>query len=260
MTLSEALSSYLSAQRGTISQDAQVELNRFVRWCGASRPVQEVTPRDVAEYTGSLVASGGDVRERLAGLRAFLSYLKQQRLAPVSLASYVKVPRAKALSAKKEGSGHEPVYLTQGGYEALAQEVRDLKAHRAALSEDIRRAAADKDVRENAPLEAARERQGHAESRIRALEQRLHRAALMGEDGVAAQQVQLGHQVVLREARTSREVVYRLVHPTEADPLQGRLSVVSPVGKALLGRMAGDQVRVAVPGGALLYHIVEIRQ
>ena len=260
MTLTEALSSYLSAERGNISQQVQVELHRFVRWSGVSRSVQEVTPRDVAEYTGAQATSGGDIRDRMAGLRAFLSYLKRQKMIPGSLASYVKMPRARVPRANAERPGYEPVYLTRSGYEALAEEVRGLKAQRGSISEDIRRAAADKDVRENAPLEAAREHQGYVESRIRELEQRLQRAALMEKNGAQGPLIQIGHQVVVRNGRTSQEVVYTLVDPTEADPLQGRLSVVSPVGKALLGRMAGEQVKVTVPGGALWYHIVEIKQ
>ena len=256
MTLAKALDDYYNTLAGNASQEVQIELRRFARWCGSERPLDMLTPPEVAQYAESVSSSGGNLGERLGAIKAFLSYLKKKKLIDVSLASHVKLPRTRAPRGTA-ASREEPLYLSQEGYDALRQEVKGLKAQRIDIAADIRRAAADKDFRENAPLEAAREHQGHVESRIRELEQRLRRAVTY-TGRAPGQRIQVGRRVTLRNEQTGKEFVYTLVDPTEADPTQGRLSVASPVGRALLRRGAGDRVQVAAPRGNVSYHITAV--
>jgi len=138
-------------------------------------------------------------------------------------------------------------------------ELESLKMERPMIAEQIRLAAADKDVRENAPLEAARERQGHLEARIREIEATLGAATVMDDRPRATRTVGVGCRVRLSDMKSGDELTYRLVSPSEADPAQGRLSIASPTGKALLDHETGALVKVEAPVGTLQYRIDEIR-
>jgi transcription elongation factor GreA len=257
LNLGDALGHYVSSHQGQLSQEAQVELHRFVRWGGLDRDAQELKTHEVSDYSAALAVSGGNVLDSLTSIKKFLSFLKKEQLVSYRLAGYARLPRTKsAVQLRKRED--EPIHLTLEGYNSIQSELGRLKSQRPEISEDIRRAAADKDVRENAPLDAARERQGHAESRIREIEHRLRHAVVLEENGRTATHIGLGHKILLHNSLTGKDVSYTLVDPAEADPLRGRISVASPVGKALLGQAAGQDIRVVAPKGDLLYHIVEI--
>ena len=122
------------------------------------------------------------------------------------------------------------------------------------------KAAADKDFRENAPLDAAREDQGRVESRILELEALVRTAELLKEDHVrsADSRVAIGRTVALENLTNGNKVQYKLVSPSEAKISEGRISIASPVGKAMLGRVNGDEVVVVAPAGAMRFKILEI--
>jgi transcription elongation factor GreA len=121
----------------------------------------------------------------------------------------------------------------------------------------LRLAAADKDFRENAPLDAMREYQGQTESRIRDLEAILESAVVV-EHNAGALGVELGSVIQLRDLASGEDLRYSLVDPTEANLAQGKLSVASPVGQALLGKESGQVVEVAAPVGTFRYQVVGI--
>jgi transcription elongation factor GreA len=147
--------------------------------------------------------------------------------------------------------------MTAEGYAALQQELEALKAQRPLIAEEIRRAALDKDFRENAPLQAAREKQSHLETRIRELESMLRRAVIVDDRG-DGQRVQLGSTVEVRNLNTGATARYTIVGPAEADAKAGKISSASPVGRALLDRREGDEVEVEVPAGPLRLRIERI--
>ena len=120
----------------------------------------------------------------------------------------------------------------------------------------MRRAAADKDFSENAPLDAAREQRGYLEGRIMELEGVLAAAVVMDETRAGTHKIGIGDEVVLQDLATGEEVRYSLVSPREVDPAAGKISSESPIGKAAIGRQAGDEVEVMVPAGKLRYRIV----
>ena len=120
------------------------------------------------------------------------------------------------------------------------------------------RAAADKDFRENSPLEAAREQRGYLEGRIEELERALKSATVLGEGQKTTLKVKIGDSVSLRDLASGEELRYMIVSPREVDPTQGKISNVSPIGRALIGRGQEEVVEVVAPAGKLRYQVKQV--
>lgn len=259
LSVYEAFSQFLMNVRDD-QQESQADLGGFIRWCGRDRLVNSLTPVEVEEYSQQL-AQTGDAARRLRRIKSFLSYLKREGVLSQNLATHVKARRSQGSAlSQKTNIDNGQIELTSEGLAQMKAQLEDLKLERVRVSEDIRKAAADKDFRENAPLEAAREHQGHVESRIRELEALLLRARAVDQKPVkAAEAIRRGSTVTLKDLTTGQSLSYILVDPTEADPGRGKLSVASPVGRALLNRRAGEQVEVATPRGTLCYLLIEAK-
>ena len=139
----------------------------------------------------------------------------------------------------------------------MEKELANLKNQRAQVIEDMQKAAADKDFRENAPLAAAREQKAHVEGRIKEIESTLNQAKIIGE-GHDTTTAKLGDTVVLRDLSSDKELTYTLVDSREANPVKGRLSVASPLGKAISGKQVGQTLEVAAPAGTFCCRIESI--
>ncbi|MSQ15764.1 MAG: transcription elongation factor GreA, partial [Dehalococcoidia bacterium] len=122
----------------------------------------------------------------------------------------------------------------------------------------LRLAMADKDFRENAPLDAAREHQGMVEARIRELEAIFRRAQVADSNGGDSSRAGVGSTLVITDMDTNEAMKYTLVHPNEVNLAVGKISVVSPTGKSLLDRSVLDVVEVVAPSGVLKYRIESI--
>ena len=197
----------------------------------------------------------------LNALKEFLLFAKREGIVGHRLEPHVKIPRSerKAVSKAVSKSGARP--MTATGHAGLHKELQGLKGRRGDVADAIGKAAADRDFSENAPLDAAREVQGKMEARIRELEETLRRAVIMEQgNGARLSGVQVGSKVVLREIASGKESHYILVASSEADPVVGKLSVDSPVGKALMGRNPGDEVDVTAPRGVFRYRIASLGQ
>lgn len=142
----------------------------------------------------------------------------------------------------------------------LSEELRRLKGvERPAISDAIRRAREHGDISENAEYDAAKDKQGMIEARIRQIEDRLARAEVVDVSGEPPDRVRFGTTVVLEDLDSGDELTYRIVGEDEADISKGLLSVTSPVARALIGKQVEDQVQVVVPKGKRSYEIREIR-
>jgi len=148
--------------------------------------------------------------------------------------------------------------LTRQGYAALEAELAVLKSKRFQAIDEIRKAAADKDFRENAPLEAAREQRGHLEGKIMELEEALKSATLIDGKQKAALKVSIGCSVILCDMASGEESSYTLVSPREVDPTRGKISTISPIGKAIVTQEQGKIVEVITPAGKLQYQVKQI--
>ncbi len=150
--------------------------------------------------------------------------------------------------------------MTRAGYEKLQDEVKRLKSvERPKVVKEIEVARAHGDISENAEFHAAKERQSHIEGRIRMIDDRIARAQVIDPSGQNADQVRFGTTVELVDTDTDDEVTYMIVGEDEADAAQGRISITSPVARALLGKAVGDAVTVRVPKGTREFEILEIR-
>lgn len=149
--------------------------------------------------------------------------------------------------------------VTREGYEALKRELENLKrVERPKNIEAIEEARAHGDLSENAEFEAAKDRQGFIEGRIAELGFKLANADVIVPDMLPRDRAVFGTRVLLENIDTGEEVEYQLVGPDESDIAGGRISVSSPLGKAILGKKPGDELTLEVPGGKRIYELVEI--
>lgn len=151
-----------------------------------------------------------------------------------------------------------PVPLTPTGHARLQEELKQLKAERPRVIQAIAEARAHGDLSENAEYHAAKERQGLIEAQIARLESLLSRAEVIDPRRFHDTHVRFGAFVTLYDEERDEEVSYQLVGEPESDVDQGRLSVLSPLGRALVGRDEGDDVEFRAPGGVRRFSIVKV--
>ncbi len=156
-------------------------------------------------------------------------------------------------------SNNQPAYLTEEGLQKLKEELEYLTTvRRKEVATMIAEAKAEGDLSENAGYDEAKTAQGFLEGRIRDLEGTLRHAQVIVEDKAHANIVNLGRTVQIREAGGEETESYTIVGSREADPVNGRISNESPMGKALLGKRKGQKVNVESPSGALKFEILKV--
>ena len=144
--------------------------------------------------------------------------------------------------------------ITNEGKKELEAELAELKSHRGAIADKIAEARDFGDLSENAEYDSAREEQGLLESRIAEIEDILLNAEII--KGGSKTKVTLGSKVELKNGPKS--VVYTIVGPVEADPLDGKISNESPIGEAVFGKKVGDSATITTPKGTVTYKIASI--
>ncbi len=150
--------------------------------------------------------------------------------------------------------------MTAKGYDMLEEEIRKLKqVERPAVIRAIAEARAHGDLSENAEYHAAKERQGFIEGRILELEDIVARAQVIDPSKLSGDAVKFGATVTVVDEDTDKEATYQIVGDMEADLKEKRISISSPLARALIGKSVGDSVEVAAPGGAKSYEILKLR-
>jgi len=153
----------------------------------------------------------------------------------------------------------EPVYLTRERLVAIEQELRDLKTNgRKQVAAKIAEARGHGDLSENAEYDAAKEEQQHLELKISKLELTLSRAKIIEARDLPNDKIYILSRVKLRDLKTNEVCEYLLVSPEESNFEDNKISVTSPIGKSLLGKVKGDTVDIQVPAGALKYKILDV--
>ncbi|MCZ6482072.1 MAG: transcription elongation factor GreA [Alphaproteobacteria bacterium] len=154
----------------------------------------------------------------------------------------------------------EKIPMTTGGYERLVDELKHLKTvKRPQVIRAIAEAREHGDLSENAEYHAARDRQGFIEGRLAELEDKLSRAEVIDVSSLKGGVVRFGATVRVIEEDTDVKTTYQIVGADEADIDSGLLSVISPLGRALIGKKKGDEAEVSTPGGHRFYEIVSVR-
>ena len=261
-SLSEAVTKFVAEKKNSKKDMGNSqELGKFVAWCGRDRAVEQLSPSEVADYAQHIGLGGADSAQRLGPVKLFLTYLKQEGWTETSLASHLRVPRGRRLAGggangANGDSSSGGTQLSQAGYDRLVSQLDVLKEERVSIVADIKRAMEDKDFRENAPLDAAKERQGIIESKIRELETSLVTAKILVKQSVVQQEkAAVGTKVKLKDLASGKRLVYTLVDVYEADAGAGKISTTSPVGAGLMNHAVGDEVFIDVPKGKLHYMI-----
>lgn len=258
-TLSQAVVNYLASLPSEQGEQNQQELHRFVRWYGVKQPVSSLTADQIANYADQQSSTSTDYIQKLKFVRAFLQYARKEGWIKSNLATHLKAKKGKhAQPARFRGTQPSAISLTRAGYEEIQAELTTLKERRLDVIKEMRLAAADKDFRENAPLQVAREERGKVEGRIIELEETLKSATVIDEQRKNSFRASIGDTVTLKDLDSEDELQYTLVSSREVDPLHGKVSNSSPVGKAIIGRSQGEIVEITVPAGRLRYQIVII--
>lgn len=146
--------------------------------------------------------------------------------------------------------------MTAEGHAALDAELKHLKSvERPAIIAAISEAREHGDLSENAEYHAAKEKQSFIEGRVAELEDKLARAEVIDVTKLKGDKIVFGATVTLIDADTEKQATYRIVGEDEADIAKGKVSITSPIARALIGKTVGDEAEVAAPGGARLYEI-----
>lgn len=149
--------------------------------------------------------------------------------------------------------------ITDEGLRRLEEELEDLKTvKRKEIAEKIKVALSFGDLSENSEYDEAKNEQAIIEGRIAEIENQLKNVRVLDESELNTEVVHIGSKIRIRETGTTQEETYKIVGSTEADPINGRISDESPVGKSMLGHSVGDVVEVLIPSGAVSYELIEI--
>ena len=154
--------------------------------------------------------------------------------------------------------GKQTLY-TQQGYQELVDELyRRTHEEREKIKNDIATARGFGDLSENAEYDAARNDQAKNEARIKELEELIENAVILDESSIDSSVVSLGSTVKLLNKTVNAEFTYALVGSNEANPAEGKISDQSPIGAALIGKKAGDEITVEIPNGTIAMKIIEV--
>lgn len=225
------------------------EVQRFVRWIGEEQRVDQVIASEVARFSETYRSNASEEKKAQAmHIKGFLNFLKKRQYTSDSLASHIRVrPRStngqRATVAWRNKTDFQEI--TQQGYDEMQEKLAAYKVESTGLVDQIQKARATGDVRENSPLDALRDRQGIVEAEIRRLDDILKSAKTIDEtQRRASEEVQIGSWVTIRKTDDQKSTDYQIVSSNEADPLQSKISDISNVGSALMGKKAGDKVEV----------------
>ena len=153
----------------------------------------------------------------------------------------------------------DKVPMTAAGHTAIVDEIQRLKSvERPRIIKAIEEARSHGDLSENAEYHAAKEQQGWTEARVAELEDKLSRAEVIDVSKLSGDTVMFGAKVTLIDEETDGKSVYQIVGEFEADVKKGKLSITSPIARAIIGKRKGDSVEVNTPGGGKSYEIAKI--
>lgn len=152
----------------------------------------------------------------------------------------------------------EKLYVSREGLEKLKATLDECNGRRMKVAAVIEQARGYGDLSENAEYHAAKEEQAMLHARIRDLEDKISRAAILEEHDIDASKAYMGATVTVRNLKTKKEITYHLASPVETDMASGKISVQSPVGRALLGHGVGETVVAKVPAGDLTLEILNL--
>ncbi len=154
----------------------------------------------------------------------------------------------------------DDIYLTRGFFHKLHDEFEQLKKDSIKISGEIEEARLQGDLSENFEYTAAKEAQAMNAARRSDLEDKLARVKIIEDQDIAADKIYVGALATLQDLDTDEKMTYMLVSPEESSYEENKISILSPIGKALLGRAKGEELEIEVPAGALKYKVLKIKR
>ncbi len=261
VSLGQAFSDYIDALKPVDREKHENYVRKYIEHVGPEVPLSFLSGARVESYAEFQIRSSDPkAQERVESLKNWFQFLKKRGYVQVNYGIHIRVRRAVGRSS---GAGQvrveqTPIEMTAEGLETLKREMEEISSQRAGLVEAIAVAREDKDFRENAPLDAAREALAFADQRQKQVETALKRAVVVQRE--AGDISTVGSTVTVTQMGKSGSQEFKLVGQREADAKMRKISVDSPVGKELLGKRVGDEVEVTVPSGKISYRIDGIRQ
>ena len=152
------------------------------------------------------------------------------------------------------------IYLTRAGYQKLMKELEQLKSDRLKIARAIEEARLQGDISENAEYDAAKDAQAHNAARMAEVESKLASVRIIEDEKIPSDKIFIGAIVTLKDLDTDEKFQYMLVSAEEANYEENKLSIVSPIGKALMGHSAGEKLNIKVPAGILKYQVMKIER
>lgn len=274
-TVAEAIREYVASLPDARRTAQSVDLQRFLRWLPADARLDRLRAEEIERYQEQIERSGAD-QSRLEPVRLFLSAAHKRHWTEFNFGKLIKLKRvAKTTGRKSTGprlsgysasanahlagsNGDDVTHITRQGYQDLKKELEHLTTvTRAEIAQSLAEARIDKDFRENAPFDAAKQHQAEVENRINAL-QRIVASAQIVDARQNGGRIGIGTSLVLRDLTHDEELSYTLVGTSEANPRAGKISIASPVGRAVVDRSVGDELEVEAPQGVVRYRIERI--
>ena len=154
----------------------------------------------------------------------------------------------------------EDIYLTRGFFHKLHDEFEQLKKESIKISGEIETARLQGDLSENAEYDAAKEAQAHNAARRSDLEDKLARVKIIEDQDIPADKIYIGAIVTLEDLDTDEKMKYMMVSAEESNYEENKVSILSPIGKALLGHGKGEELEIEVPAGILKYKVLKIKR
>ena len=261
ITISDARMEYVSnLPKDKRKADMDMQLKEFAEWLDSTgqRLVNDVRAGEIGEYAEEHYnRTSLPDHAMLREIKGFLSYLHRKGHSNGNLSINIRVTRGGRAAAKATTLRKHEVQLTKEGHDLLVRQRDSLQKEKVRIVEEIERAAADGDFRENAPLDAAREEHARISNKLAETEETLQMAVIIDESASGAS-VRVGSKLELTNLDINVKYKCQIVAPKEADPLKDKISTASPVGAALLNAKTGAEVTVRLPKGSIRYRVESI--
>ncbi len=249
LTLAEALDQYLSSLKNEQRRTQEHYIRHFVKHTGEQQALTFLTGSRVELYAErEIKSSDPNAQERVQALKSWFQFLKKR-----------EYTAGRAVANANRGAlrvEEQPIEMTSDGIDQLKIDLGRLQEEREETVHAVEIARSDGDLRENAPYHAARERLAFIDSKIKSITETLKRAVVV-ERAAGEERSTVGSTVAVTMVAEGKTQSYQLVGAREADARQNRISVESPVGRQLLGRMAGETVVVELPNGKQIEYRVD---
>ena len=276
-TLIKSVNLYTNRMRKSRKETIKSDLSSFIQWLTISLDNKSydentnleninlniIEPFFIEQYVKltNLKHSNQNASKKLTVARDYLNYIHTEGFTESNLGNHIrnkKGRRSGSVSLKSKMHESDIVEISKEYHDSLEKELNVKYKERESVVIDINKAAADKDFRENAPLEAAREKQGLIESQIKTIEETLRKSVIINtkKSNKKNKIAQIGSKVTL--IKENKRTKINLVASPEADVNLSKISLESPLGKAIMGKGETDHVTVSAPAGEIEYTIIKI--